>query len=477
MAKLRNIQPTSKPDPDGTPDRFWLPQLTNSGRVKYSEVVEAIETAVEAGSFSTGQRLPGQRELALHLGVTIATVTKAVGELIRRGVLTARSGSGTFVAGRPPATLPAAPPAQQLNLALNRPPVGPVKHLLTQALADPDAWRIDAALEYEPIGGSRSTRADGAAWLARRGVDSTPDRVLATCGAHEGLLASLSALLRPGDKVLCESLNYTGIRRIAALLKLELIGVPLGPDGMQIEAFARLCKDSAPRAAILTPVTHNPTATTLDDASRTGVVQALRRADMLLLEDDIYGHLAGHEVPLLATQYPEQTIVVTGLSKSIAPGLRLGYLTARSDLVEAVRDALYAFGWSAPSPHIAIASRLFETGMAQACLAAQQAEARVRMQMVSEHFATALFHDPGLASYHAWLPLPEGRNPDAFANELAREGVLVSSSSQFLHGSLEAPAAVRLSLGAVETQTELAEALGRISMQLQRASPSLGAIV
>jgi len=460
-----------------TPGRFHLPPLKNSGRVRYSEVVEAIETAVEAGSFSTGQRLPGQRELAAHLGVTIATVTKAVGELIRRGVLTAKSGSGTFVAGPAPAPPNTAQQLQHLNLALNRPPISPVRHILSQAFAEPGTWRIDAALDYEPIGGARQTRADGAAWLGKRGLDVTVEKVLVTSGAHEGLLAAMSALLRPGDKVVCEALNYTGLRRIASLLKVELIGAPLGPEGMQVEAFARICRDEAPKAAVLTPVTHNPTATTLGETARGAVVEALRRAGMLLLEDDVYGHLAGHGRPLLAAQYPEQTIVVGGLSKNIAPGLRLGYLSARSDLLDPVRDALYAFGWSAPTPHIGIASRLFETGLAQACLEAQQAEARARMSMLSDYFNFVLFHDAHLATYHVWLPLPDGRQADAFANELARERVLVSPSSQFLHGTSHAPPAVRLSLGAVETRAELAEALGRISLQFQRASPSLGAIV
>lgn len=456
---------------------LWLPPLRSSGRVKYSEVVETIEKAVDSSSFSIGQRLPGQRELATHLGVTIATVTKAVGELVRRGVLTAKSGSGTFVADRTQVAPVASRTARQLNLALNRPPMSPVREMLTASFAEPGSWRVDAALDYEPIGGSASTRADGASWLEMRGIKVAAERVLVTYGAHEALLATMSALLKPGDKVLCESLNYTGLRRIAALLGVELIGVPLGPDGMQVDAFARLCRDEAPKATILTPVTHNPTATTLDDVARKGVVEAVRRAGMFLLEDDIYGHLSGHAAPLLATSYPDRTIVVSGLSKSITPGLRLGYVSAGAEILDAIHASLYSFGWSAPTPHFVIASRLFEAGLADACLDAQRTEALARMHMFSEAFPIATRPDPALASYHAWLPLPDGRSADAFANELSREGVLVSASTQFLHGSRDVPSAVRLSLGAVETRAELAEALSRIGLHFQRSGPSLGAIV
>jgi DNA-binding transcriptional MocR family regulator len=478
MLAKNNERPAKKTGAqDGSKDCFWLPPLQNAGRVKYSEVVETVEKAVDAGSFSAGQKLPSQRELATHLGVTIATVTKAVGELVRRGVLTAKSGSGTFVADRPPVASIASRPAQQLNLALNRPPISPVREILSATFAEPGSWQIDAMLDYEPIGGSLTTRAEGAAWLEARGIKVTAEKVLVTCGAHEALLATMGALLKPGDKVLCEALNYTGLRRIAALLGIELIGVPLGPTGMQVEAFARLCRDEAPRAAVLTPVTHNPTATTLDEAARGAVVKALNRAGAFLLEDDIYGHLSGDSAPLLATHYPEQTIVVSGLSKCITPGLKLGYVSARTEILDKIRDALYSFGWSAPSPQIALASRLFASGLAAPCLAAQRTEAHARMRMFSDTFPTAYCGASTLASYHAWLSLPDGRPADAFANELSREGVLVSASTQFLHGSLDAPSAIRLSLGAVESRAELAEALSRISSQFQRSSPSLGAIV
>jgi len=473
QAKLQRSS-TAKP---AAPDLSWLPSVGVSGRTKYRRVIEIIEAAADSGALSSGVRLPGQREMAERLGVTVATVTKAVGDLTRRGLLVARQGSGTFVAGPAPAAAEA--PRPMLDLAVNRPPMQPVQALLSEALAIATSagGAAQALLGYEPVGGGDIARTKGAAWLRGRGMAVAAEDVLVVHGAHEGLLAVLAALTQPGDQVLCEALSYAGLRRIAALLRIELVGVPIGPDGLDVEAFARLCRDRRPRAAVLTPVTHNPTAATLSDAERSAVAQALAGSDAVLVEDDIYGYLAGGGMPLLATLCPDRAILVTGLSKSIAPGLRLGYVAAPSSLRPRVRDALYALGWAAPALHAGIASALFGTGLATACVEAQRQEAQARLDLAVRHLGPGVRPKGGLASYHAWLPLPGGRQPDTFANDLVRDGVSVSPAHLFMQGEEDEPRAVRLSLGAVETRVELEDALLRVARVLGREGPGLGAIV
>lgn len=465
-------------------DLSWLPRITGPGRAKYLRVVDAIEAAATSGALQSGNRLPGQRDMAEHLGVTVATVTRAVGDLTRKGVLVARQGSGTFVAG------PASPSHEALvvqpvtDFALNRPPLQPVQGFLDEAISTTFAasGAAQALLGYEPVGGGNPARSDGSAWLALRGASVPAEGVLVVQGAHEGLLASLSALTRPGDKVLCEALNYAGLRRIASLLQIELVGVPMGMDGLDVDAFSRLCRDLRPRAAVLTPVTHNPTATTLSTAQRTVVAKALAKSDTVLVEDDIYGHLAGCDAPLLATLCPERVVLVTGLSKCIAPGLRLGYVVAPDALRPRLRDALYGLGWAAPTLQAGIASKLIGSGLAQACVEAQRKEAQARVELAVRHLGSAIRPQGGFASYHVWLPLPAGRQADAFANDLVRERVSVSPAHLFVHGDPQRdgtiePQAVRLSLGGVGTREELEDALARVARVLGREGPGLGAIV
>lgn len=462
----------------------WLPRITGPGRAKYLRVVDAIEAAANSGALQSGHRLPGQRDMAERLGVTVATVTRAVGDLTRKGLLVARQGSGTYVAGPATPTAEFAAIRPITDLALNRPPLQPVQALLAEALSATltGSGAAQALLGYEPVGGGGLARSGGAAWLGLRGITVSAEDVLVVHGAHEGLLASLSALTRPGDKVLCEALNYAGLRRIATVLRIELVGIPIGSDGLDVETFSRVCRDQRPCAAVLTPVTHNPTATTLSTDQRAALAQALERSGTMLIEDDIYGHLAGDNAPLLATLSPDRVILVTGLSKCIAPGLRLGYVVAPSSLRPRLRDALYGMGWAAPTLQAGIASTLFGSGLAQACVEAQRLEAQARVDLAAKYLGSGLRPQGGLASYHVWLSLPEGRQSDTLANDLVREGVSVSPAHLFKHGKVtegdvSEPQAMRLSLGAVETREELEDALARIARVLGREGPGLGAIV
>ena len=456
----------------------WLPRIASGDRVKYAQVIEAIEAAVSSGRLPPGERLPSHRELATHLGVTIATLSKAIGEMRRRGRLVARQGAGTFIAGPPVDISDAASRPGPLDLALNRPPVAPVATLLGRELAAMAAQPSAAeALGYEPIGGALPARSDGAAWLRLRDLPVSTERVLLTQGTHEGLLVALMAVTRPGDRVLCEALNYTGLRRIASLLQIELVGVPVAPAGLDVEAFARLCRDGTARAAVLTPVTQNPTTATLGAAERRAVLAAARAAGMIVIEDDIYGHLADDRAPLLGRLEPDGVIVVTSLSKSVAAGLRLGYVVAPPQLGLRVQESLYALGWTAPALHTSLVARLIATGAAEACVRAQRAEALERGRLARERLGAALRPAGAVATYHVWLPLPERWHAEDFAAELLMQDLRVSPAYHFVHGGGLAPAAVRLSLGAVEDRAALLTALERIAAMLACGRPGRGAIV
>lgn len=454
-----------------------LPRVPGAERVKYTRVIEALERLATDGNIAAGQRLPPHRSLARQLGVTIATLTRAMAELTRRGVLVTRSGSGTFVA-RPSA--PASAPADGIaDLRLCLPPTGPVETVLGDALTA--VARQPSLFGYEPLGGDAAARQAGADWLRLRGLAPAADAVLVVQGAHEGMLAALQAVTRPGDRVLCERLHYTGLRRMAALLQIELVGVPVDAAGIDTDAFARLCRDAGPRAAVLTPVTHNPTTATMSPAQRQAVIAAARAADLVIVEDDINGHLSGIEETPLALLDPDRVILVTSLSKSIAPGLRVGHVLAPARLRDAVEGALHALGWIGSGLHGVVARRLIADGGAAACLRAQRAEAMARVRLARQHLGPAVMVGDGAETgprplYHAWLPMPPGRRAEEFTAELLARQVLVAPAYGFLQDDSPSPEAVRLSLGG-ESRALLASALQRIATTLAQAGPRIGPVV
>ena len=452
-----------------------------TGRSKYKRVVASIEAGISKGKFPIGERLPPHRELARHFDVTVATLAKAIGDLRRRGILTTKIGSGTFVAGSPESRAEHAGPAGHIDLGLNVPPLEPVERMLADVMADlarsAQISRQASALGYEPIGGSHAARILGADWLKLRGLSASPDEILIVQGAHEGLLAALKTVVRPGDTVLTEALNYSGLRRIADLLQLRLVGIPITGEGLDVEAFSRLARDPSVRAAVLTPVTHNPTATTLTTAQRQVIVAAARNAEIMLIEDDIYGHLTGDEQPLLAMLAPERTILTTSFSKCVAPGIRLGYLAAPATYVEPLRQTLYSLGWSASALQVSLINALMVANVAEPCVTAQRKEAIRRMHMASRLLGPSLITGSGLATYHAWLNLPAARGLAGFVSDLALRGILISPSYHFTMDDSPPPEAVRLALSAARDDNELESLLLRIAAALAAGGNGPGAIV
>lgn len=454
----------------------WLPVIRSDNAVKYTSIVDAIEQAIESGELAEGARLPPHRELAELLGVTVATVTKAITDLNRRGLVASRRGSGTYVCAArktKPALEAAAGP---IDLAVNRPPVGPVAEALARVLAEISAESDSAHLfGYEPIGGAPIHRQAGAAWLADRGIQAVADQVLVTQGANDGLLTALAAVCRPGDTILCESINYSGLRRIAHLLGLTLAGVAIDGKGMLPDALAEACHRTRARAAVCTPVTHNPTGATLDGARRRRLAQVVRNTEVVLIEDDINGHLGGADAETLFALAPEQTVYITSMSKSVSAGLRVGFMTASDTMLPRLRDALYSTNWTAPSLHAAIASRLIISGNARQCVEDQRTEASARIALARHCLGQHVSADQA-AAYHLWITVDRSIRPEALCIDLLKENILVSPAHHFAVPGSPIPNAIRIGLGGVESLSELETALRVIAEQLSPQGMTLGAI-
>lgn len=454
--------------------------------VKYAAIAELIAEAIGSGRLAVGTRLPPQRDLATRLGVTVATVTKAIAELIRLGLVETRRGAGTFVAharardeaqaGDGAASRPR-PPRSQVDLAVNRPLAAIAAPFLEEALASvAHSAAMTDLFGYEPVGGDDLHRRAGARWLGHRGIEIGAEEILVTQGGNDGLMAALIATCRRGDAVACEESNYSGILRLAQFLGLILVPVALDEQGMRPESLEKACRDRGVRTVLCTPVTHNPTMATMSGARRSAIAEIVRTNGLVMIEDDLYGHLVADREATFLARLPEQTVYVTSLSKCMAAGLRVGFLAAARSRLNRIRDALYMTSWTAPSLHAGIAAELIESEAAGELVAAQRDEALSRMALARKIFGQALAGHGAVASYHAWLRLAAPLRAEAICAELLRWGIVVSPASHFaIPGS--APAnAMRISLGTLADRGELAHALNEVASRLSGEGIRIGAI-
>jgi 2-aminoadipate transaminase len=224
-------------------------------------------------------------------------------------------------------------------------PVGLVRDAAVAALGA----NGPAALAYGSNGGPERLRARIVArTAAREGLVLAAADVLVTGGNSQALDLVMTMLTRPEDVVFVESPTYNLALGIAADHTVTITGVPLDGEGLDVDALEAAVRDvrasgRRPRLLYTIPTFHNPAGVSLSPARRARLLELAREHDLVLVEDDVYRELVfeGTAPPALRALDPEAPVVRLGsFSKSLAPGLRLGWIDARADL----RQRLVASG-------------------------------------------------------------------------------------------------------------------------------------
>jgi DNA-binding transcriptional MocR family regulator len=453
---------------------MWKPDLPSQSKSRYAAIVDALARDVASGKLADGARLPTHRELADTLGIAIGTVTRAYTEAERRGLVRGEVGRGTFVG---PAPLQSISPALVsttgvIDLALNVPVEGLVPDLAgaLRTLAK----RADLAdlLRYQPHAGATRHRAAGAAWAKRYGVTATPDQVVVCAGAQHAMVAIFSALAKPGDRVLTESLTYAGMKALSSLLHLPLEGVAMDAEGIRVDALEAALASSGAKFLYCMPTIQNPTGGVLSDARRRAIAELARKHDVAIIEDDVHRFLVPDAPPPLAQYAPERTYHIAGTSKALAGGLRVAYVTAPRAAVGRLEQRIWATTWMAPPLMAEIATLWIEDGTADRLAAEQRREAIVRQKIARDILGDVpLVAHPN--SLHIWLELPDPWRSESFARETLQRGVALAPADVFVVGRAPIPHAVRIGLGGARTHGELERAL-RIVVETLASSPSEG---
>jgi DNA-binding transcriptional MocR family regulator len=222
------------------------------------------------------------------------------------------------------------------------------------------------------------------------------------------------------------------------------------------------------------PTLHNPLGWVMSERARRQLVSLARANDLLIIEDAAYAFLVENAPAPLAALAPERTVYVSGLSKSVATGLRLGFVRAPSAWVAPIERAIRATTWNTAAVISAIACGWIDDGTVARLEREKRRDAAQRQLIASELLAgLPLVRHP--ASYFIWLPLGTEVRADRVVAALAREWISVSSAEPFAI-STNPPHAIRLALGSVDTQT-LKRALTMVKHTIEVESAWVGAKV
>ncbi|MBP2231868.1 DNA-binding transcriptional MocR family regulator [Azospirillum agricola] len=474
----RHPQPdAADPEGNGGPEAHpggapWVPVLERTDGPLYLALAAAIESAIASGELPPGFRLPPQRWLANALGITAGTVNRGYAIARERGLVTGEVGRGTFIregersiATVPPASplpvmaeprLPAPEPlaVRPVDLSCFRSPVAGLDGLLAPVFAEAAA-RV-ARLpphRYPPVAGHRPHREAAARWLRRFGLEVPADRVMVTMGAQHATFLTLKALTNPGDAVLTEAVTYSGVKTMAELLGLRLVGVPMDGEGLDPAALERLAGETRARLLVTQPSLHNPTVQRMPAERRQRVAATARAFDLTVIEDDTAAAALADRPPAIAALAPERSVFIASPAKCISPALRVGVLTAAPDLLERIEDTAHLADLAIPPFAGELLAVMVEDGTADRVVAAYRAVMGERYA-IAEAALRGQSHSGHPAAFHLWLHLPESWSARDFAAAAREEGILVVPADNFTVGDAT-PRAVRVSVNGNATADEL----------------------
>ena len=450
---------------------MWKPRIDRKAGPIYAALATAIAADVQAGRLNPGDRLPPQRELADTLGVTVTTVTRGYAEAERLGLVSGEVGRGTFV--RPPAFAPLSAREPGLvdlatNALLPQAHAGDLVSALAALVARTDPQSL---FNYQPHAGLPEHRAVAAAFLTSTGVPADASDTILTSGAQHAMAVALSTITAPGETILCEAVTYTGMRSLANHLHVRLQGVAMDDEGLLPDALEDAAMESGSRVLYCTPSVQNPTGAIMSRKRRKEIAKVAAKVNLNIVEDDTYGFLTTG-VPPLVSLAPERTFYLTSLSKSLVPGMRIGFLRAPQPWIDRIVGAVFATTVNVTPLNAAAAAEWIQDGTLATVIGWKRQEVSAR-QLIARGILGGRI--PGsLDSQHLWVPLPPRWPAEDFVREARQRGVIVTPGREFAVARHDPPNAIRICLGPPAERPSLTRAITTLAEILKDTPRAFG---
>jgi DNA-binding transcriptional MocR family regulator len=426
------------------------------------QVFALIASRSSAPRSTAGTKLPSVRQLAEDCNLSRDTVARAYEKLVAHGIVDARRGSGYYVkAGSKrqtssPSSFAMAGPAANPGTRFRALLVGANPALISRTGSGsfPDNWQDDASLsgamrevsrqsariltQYGESRGYLPLRQQLQVKLQELGIHVDPGQVLVTAGATEGIHLVCQALIRPHStsKVLIE--DPCSPLLIDRLLStgMDFLEVPRLADGPDLDVMRQLCREHKAVAFFCSSVQHNPTATQIAPHKAFQLLQLADEFQLTIVEDDTYGDLysGGQAVSRLATlDQLKRVIYISSFSKTVAPGLRSGFIAASPERMDwlTVYRLLQSVSGAALSERV-LYKVLSGGSYRRHCEQLRKRLSEVRGQVVAEAERAGLIMswEPDSGMF-LWASLGEGINALSVAERMYELGHLIAPGNIF----------------------------------------------
>ena len=441
----------------------------NSDVPLYRQLAGYLQSLIAGGDLLPGDRLPPTRELAGQLGLNRTTVSAAYERLETDGLIKGSVGRGSFVCGVPEretetlnwsraltssfSTSTGQVRPGVINFSASRPseklfPVDEFRESCDEVLRSD---KLRALLQLGSPGGYEPLRSF---LLRRSGLARDTDEILITNGCQQAVDLLRRALVRPGTKVALEEPVYPGLRNLFVEAGAELIGVRVTAEGVDLYSL-RQALEAGAKVVMLTPSYQNPTGATIPAAARKLILNMVRAAGAIVIENDIYSELtySGAEAPRLKSLDPN-VILLGSFSKIAFPGMRCGWIIAPKPVIARVTELKQLADLHTDQLSQAFLLQFAESGRLEKHQAKMIAAGKERLRAVEQaaarHLADCRFTLPE-GGMNLWLDLPQGLDSSALRG-LAQQAGVDYLPGRFFSISRPLDSGLRLSFAGLEPQ-------------------------
>ncbi|MBB5700566.1 DNA-binding transcriptional MocR family regulator [Ochrobactrum daejeonense] len=420
------------------------------------KVMSIVRGRISAMSLAPGARLPSIRRLAETMNVSKSTVVEAYDRLVAEGIIQSRRGAGFYVSERvrQPLSLAAGTPHRERQ-------IDPFWVMRQSLEADdgalkpgcgwlPDEWLPQDAIRRamrtvarsetsnlatygEPLG-FRPLRQHLAHRLGEQGIDiSSGEILLADSGTH-AIDLICRYLLQPGDTVLVDDPCYFNFQAVLLTHRVKLVGIPYTPIGPDLETFARIAAEHAPKLYISNAGLHNPTGASMTPATAHRLLKLAETHGITLVEDNIFGDFHPSPAPLLAELDGfDRVLHIGSFSKTLSAAARIGYIAGRRDWIDGLTDLKLAtsFGGNALSPqivHVLLTDGTYRRHVES--LRAKLADAMTLTANRLKAEGLTLWTEPQGGMF-LWAELPAGLDSGRIARHALEKGVVLAPGDVF----------------------------------------------
>lgn len=463
----------------------WVPDSTATIPM-YQQIISYFLARIQAGDWLIGDQLPTQRQLAAQFGVNRSTISQAMTILLADGVLTTDHGAGTRIASNSWSVMMAHDPMNWQDyissgeFVANQPVIQRINDLegrgdlirMSTGELGPDlypkafiqrAMRQAAGqltnLNYLPPLGLQALREALVQRLSKWGIVTTPDNVLITSGSLQSLQLIAVSLLEKGATVYTTPASYLKSLRVLQSVNAQFSELPVDDNGPQ---YWHIKPTTHQRLLYTIPTFDNPGGTVMDGQRRQDLLQFAKTHQLPIIEDTAYQDIWLDErppQPLKANDIAGNVLYLGSISKSLAPGMRLGWLVGSSAIIKRLADVKMQTDYGASSLSQQVLTAIFADADYESYLAKMRAAIRVRRDNAQRELErqlgdVATWNRPS-GGFYIWVTLAPEISVTKLFNDAVEAGVLLNPGVVY---DSHATQQIRLSYG-YETSERFSEGL------------------